>query len=316
MKKGIAGVIIFWLAMVSFSFFWNLEDEKKENKQLALETARAFFQQVVITRSWNASHGGVYVPITEGLQPNPYLEDPLRDLSTDQGLTLTKINPAYMTRQIADIASEEKGIQFHITSLKPIRPGNEAADWEKKWLLSFEQGAKEQGSFVADGSGSLFRYMAPLYTKESCLKCHAKHGYQVGDVRGGISVVIPYFTEENQDVLIKGYGLIATLGAILIVAGQFGLAIEGPAAMVLLRRHVADHRTLPVIVRSASIPNVSLTNDCAPSAPTSRRANSFRSPCSSSMPMAAYSSSTSIEVTEAGHRNVTFSSCGRVSSMA
>ena len=32
------------------------------------------------------------------------------------------------------------------------------------------------------------RYMAPLKVQESCLGCHAKQGYQVGDIRGGLSV--------------------------------------------------------------------------------------------------------------------------------
>ncbi len=219
MKKGIIGVVIFWLTVVGISFFWNIADKKKEHKQLAFETARAFFQQIVITRSWSAAHGGVYVPVSKDLQPNPYLEDPLRDLSTDQGLKLTKINPAYMTRQIAEITSRENDIKFHITSLRPIRPQNEAAEWEKEWLQSFELGVKEQGTFITTGSRSIFRYMAPLYVEDSCLKCHAKHGYGIGDVRGGISVVIPYFLEEKNNALIAGYGIIAVLGVILTIIG-------------------------------------------------------------------------------------------------
>jgi len=35
-----------------------------------------------------------------------------------------KINPAYMTHQIADIGKKENQVQYHITSLKPIRPAN------------------------------------------------------------------------------------------------------------------------------------------------------------------------------------------------
>ena len=34
--------------------------------------------------------------------------------------------------------------------------------------------------------------MAPLKTEGSCLTCHAKEGYKVGDVRGGLSVSFPY----------------------------------------------------------------------------------------------------------------------------
>ena len=231
MKKEIIAVALFWLSIITVSFWWNLADENKEREQLALETARAFFKQIVITRSWNAGHGGVYVPVTKDLQPNPYLDDPLRDLLTDKGTMLTKINPAYMTRQIGEIASLENGIKFHITSLNPIRPGNNPEGWESKWLRSFEQGTKEQGDFVTDDQGSFFRYMAPLIVKDNCLKCHAKQGYRTGDIRGGISVTIPYFSKEKNIILITGYAVTAVVGITLIIIG--GILLERKRSLLI-----------------------------------------------------------------------------------
>ena len=43
------------------------------------------------------------MPTSKDMVPNPFLDDPLRDLVTDKGISLTKINPAFMTRQIAEI---------------------------------------------------------------------------------------------------------------------------------------------------------------------------------------------------------------------
>jgi hypothetical protein len=189
-------VILFWLLVVGGAFGKNYSSETKAHNDLALQTSRAFFDQIVLSRAWNAGHGGVYVPVTENTQPNPYLDDPLRDLETSKGLKLTKINPAFMTRQIAEIAANEKGVQFHITSLKPIRPGNKPADWKRIWLESFEKGIMEQGGFVRGDSNTNFRYMAPLITESSCLKCHAKQGYKVGDIRGGISVILPFSLKQ------------------------------------------------------------------------------------------------------------------------
>jgi hypothetical protein len=166
----------------------------------------------------------VYVPISKDMAPNPYLDDPLRDLTTDQGISLTKINPAYMTRQIAEIASLESGIKFHITSLNPLRPANRATAWEEQWLRSFEQGAAEQGDFVGADGQSFFRYMAPLRVEERCLRCHAKQGYKAGDIRGGISVTIPYLSEEKSTILLAGYAITAGAGLILILAGGALLA--------------------------------------------------------------------------------------------
>jgi len=233
MKKEIISVIMIWLFVIGSSFWWNISETKKANERLAFGTARAFFQQVVTTRSWNARHGGVYAPITKDVRPNPYLDDPLRDLSTDKNIDLTKINPAYMTRQIAEIASKnEYDVQFHITSLKPIRPENKAVEWEKKLLESFELGRKEGGEFFANGSNTGFRYMAPLMVKYSCLKCHAKQGYQKGDIRGGISVVLPNISEKINSALLIGYSIAALSGVILIV---FGGALLDKKRLLLLQ---------------------------------------------------------------------------------
>jgi len=219
MKTGILAVVMFWLAIVGVSFWWNLADEQLEYEEIALETARAFFQQIVITRSWNSSHGGVYVPVTATTVPNPYLEDPQRDVVTTEGRRLTKINPAYMTRQIAELSSNYNGIQFHITSLNPIRPENKPADWEREWLQSFEQGAEEQGAFAPNLSQPVFRYMAPLRVEESCLQCHAKQGYMTGQVRGAISVTIPYLNQESNTGMIIGYGITAIAGVFFTLVG-------------------------------------------------------------------------------------------------
>lgn len=231
MKTGILAVIVFWLSIVGISFWWNLADEKKEHEQLAFETARAFFQQIVITRKWNSSHGGVYVPVTDSVRPNPYLEDPLRDVVTDRGVKLTMINPAYMTRQISELTSHYNGIQFHITSNMPIRPENAPAEWEQKWLQSFEQGATEQGEFFSDETGPSFRYMGPLRVEESCLKCHAKQGYKLGQIRGGISVTIPYLAKEKNTAMVLGHGFIAIAGVIFTLIG--GTLLERKRAQLM-----------------------------------------------------------------------------------
>lgn len=163
MKKVVFLITCLWLFAVGIALIWNIHDQKQAKTSLAFHTARAFFNQILVTRSWNAGHGGLYVLVSKETRPNKYLDDPLRDLTTIQNVTLTKINPAFMTRQIAEISSQSKdGIQFHITSLNPIRPDNKAETWEKNWLQTFEQGATEQGVFLTDNSKSFFRYMAPL----------------------------------------------------------------------------------------------------------------------------------------------------------
>lgn len=134
-----------WVIFLAALAYWLELGTRNKEKEKALVSARAFFHQVLITRQWNALHGGVYAQITETTQPNKYLGPQGRDLTADNGLKLTKINPAYMTRQIAELAEKDgEGTQFHITSLKPIRPENMATEWERNGLSPLNRGVRSK----------------------------------------------------------------------------------------------------------------------------------------------------------------------------
>lgn len=152
-----------------------------------LSRARAHFDGIVITRKWNAIHGGVYVEKTPGMPSNPYLVNP--DIRSTDGKTYTKKNPALMTREISELLQKNGLFVFHITSLKPLNPGNTPDCFEKQALERFERyREKEYYSEVNEDGRVLFRYMAPLFVEKSCLQCHAAQGYKEGEIRGGISV--------------------------------------------------------------------------------------------------------------------------------
>ncbi len=187
-----------WTLLLIGSSYWDVNNIKLHTKRISTFQARAFFQSIVTTRSWNASHNGVYVPVTDKTKPNRYLDIPGRDVTTTDGQLLTKINPSYMVRLISEIASKNNSIWFHITSENPIRPQNAPDEWELKTLKRFDQGASEFSEFVpVDGGSTLFRYMAPMWVQEDCLSCHEKQGYKKGELRGGISVTV------NPDSIIK-----------------------------------------------------------------------------------------------------------------
>ena len=129
-----------WLSGCLLYYSSHVRDLQAHSEQIAIEGARNMFRMVVLTRNWNASHGGVYVPVTSRTPPNPHLDHPKRDLVAQDGTVLTMINPAYMTRLIAEMAEASNGAQFRLTSLKPIRPENQADAWETAALKGFEQG--------------------------------------------------------------------------------------------------------------------------------------------------------------------------------
>ncbi len=240
MIKNIYAAALIWAAIVAGSFFWNWHSAKDRQYNLAMEAARSNFQQIVLFRLWNSVHGGVYVPVTESTKPNPYLKTDLKNIKVKSGLTLTMINPAFMTRQVSEIAEKQDGIKFRITSLNPLRPANAASDEERMALEEFETGVKEKGVIKRSENGDSFFYMAPLITEAPCLKCHAMQGYKEGEIRGGISVTLPFIPDVPFFIIIASH--LFALGA-----GLSGIIFSGiklaHAYSVIKRQAVFDALT-------------------------------------------------------------------------
>ena len=175
------------MSVVGMSLFWQIHKLNDSMTRLATQHARATFDKDLLYRRWASLHGGVYAPITRDTQPNPYLKNlKERDITTPSGVQLTKINPAYMTRQVFQLAHNSHIYSARITSLTPINPINEPTQWERAALCAFENGNAE---YVSTNDNTL-HFMRPLITEESCLSCHRAQGYKVGDIRGGISVAV------------------------------------------------------------------------------------------------------------------------------
>ena len=175
-------ILLFFLGIFVGVFMTN----KRLIESELLTRARSHFSNIVYMRSWNSLYGGVYVLKKKGMLSNPYLKHP--DITMRDGKVYTLKNPALMTREISEIAAAKDAYHFHITSLKPLNPNNAADAFEKKSLKAFEAGEKEVFGKHEEGKSYFFRYMAPLYVEKSCLSCHSKQGYKVGDIRGGISI--------------------------------------------------------------------------------------------------------------------------------
>ena len=224
-KKIFWNYAILWLILNAFSLYIQTKQTHEFASKLAGDQGKMFFDHIVSMRYWNASHGGVYVPVTETTQPNPYLKVPYRDIKRPDGRQLTLVNPAYMTRQLSELEHVKTGIRFHITSLDPIRPKNKADQWETMALQSFETGqANAHGSSNIEGK-PYFRYMAPLITKKSCLQCHESQDHKTSDIRGGISVSIPadqitFDTDRRIQSIILIHSVICIIGILLLFVFQ------------------------------------------------------------------------------------------------
>jgi PAS domain-containing protein len=207
-RRIVLALLLAWSAAIGGLAWWYDADHANSLSEMARVYARACHDKDAIYRRWNAAHGGVCPTASSEVQPNPYLREAERD-----------VNP---TRQVQELAANADNIPAHITSLKPLDPVNAPDKWEIEALLSFEKGEQEANVLLYKDGKRTARLMRPLYVGNSCLKCHERQGYKIGDVRGGISVTVPVDsiwqaqTQQSRNVFVA-LGGIWMLGVVTIV---------------------------------------------------------------------------------------------------
>lgn len=126
--------------------------------------------------------------------------------------------PAVVGSRVANDFSLRTGHKLKQTALRVRNPRNKADEWEEKVLriLDKDRTRKGYGEITELNGRQVYRYMKPLYMEKECVMCHSVPevmspevreyiennyttdkalGYKEGDLRGGISVIIP-ITEE------------------------------------------------------------------------------------------------------------------------
>jgi signal transduction histidine kinase len=247
----------------------NVYQARSQALEIARAQARSIYQRDVIYRHWNAGYGAVYVPITDANLPNPYLANiPDRDIETSNGLKLTLINPAYMTRLVFDQAIRKFDVRGHITSLKPIRPENSPDAWETTALKVFESGKDEVSNVEIFNDARYMRLMRPLYTEQECLRCHAHQGYKLGEIRGGISIAVPMeplWQISNKQIFtaVSSYGFIWLTGLIGIYGGAGRLRKSFHERDIAEDRIVALNKDLLARTEDLEVANKELEAFCS-----------------------------------------------------
>lgn len=184
--------VTLWTALVCYLEWKEIKAEHQFAIAIAKSEAQGSYNKDLAYRRWVAKQNGVYVRVSEYTPPNPHLSHlPQRDLTSTTGKQLTLVNPAYMTRQVFELSTKQYGMRGHITSLNPIELLNSPDPWERQSLIQFETGEVESCCTEQIDGQSYLRLMYPMITEESCLLCHEKQNYKIGDIRGGISVSVP-----------------------------------------------------------------------------------------------------------------------------
>jgi diguanylate cyclase (GGDEF)-like protein len=212
-------VSLLWILLMTASFVWNYAQANREQERLALHSARSLFNQIVFTCRWNGRHGGVYVPVSKAPDGEAAPPLPMDIIKVNPSLSLTKISPALMSKQIAEIA-KEKNIRYDIISTHPVNSMNKVTEEEEGVFHKFEAGLDEEGKFITTGENTSFSYIAPLKIKPVCLQCHDKQLHKEGDIMGGIRVILPHTRRPFLDPLLFAHIGITLLGLLgILVAG-------------------------------------------------------------------------------------------------
>ena len=123
-------------------------------------------------------------------------------------MVLKKFIPAVFGRLVADRFMQKTGVQIKQTTLGKNNYGarneyNTPDAWESAALTTVAGADWPRNKGYGEKVDGLYRLAKPIYIKKACLGCHGtpigepgpyghhREGYEVGDVRGAISVTLP-----------------------------------------------------------------------------------------------------------------------------
>ena len=197
---GVPIITLMIITFVSMAWMQNLQALSAMEQQ-----AKTIIQQVKMTEQWVSDHQGVWVKDDRG------------SYYKQQGEMYLMIPPNVLA-ELSAYSQSSANFTFRTTSLKPKNIANAPTTFEQEALRELEKGKKEVSGVVIEENKRIFHYMVPLYTTEECLKCHAKDGYKLGDIRGGLIVNLPYdqvFISLMQTRLIFIIGEIITFTVVI-----------------------------------------------------------------------------------------------------
>lgn len=217
----IGSVVTLFVAVV---FYWMLQQTTQGIMAQLDEQSKALLQQIIITRTWIADHGGLFVEKRPGVEASPFLSD--SDIKDTAGKTYHFRNPAMATREISDYAATKGLYKFHLTSLKLVNQANSPSPFERDALLFFQKQGYDKVKSGLTGEGDengfrVYRRIVPLQVEESCLECHSNQDYVVGDIRGALTVTIPMslaiesVERHRYNLIAAWFGIVCLVSALI-----------------------------------------------------------------------------------------------------
>jgi PAS domain S-box-containing protein len=203
-----------WTCTVVTSLVWNLHLQRQETSEIAFNVARAYLESDNRYRQWNALQGGVYIPSsaeTDFSKLNRF-SVPETEITTPAGRKLSLTDHDSMMRQVYKLSGPANILKGELKGLDPLSKHTTADEWEAYALRALENGEAEVGSVIDRNGEKHLRLMRPFIIEKPCLKCHGRQGYDIGDIRGGITITIPislFGAAAERQILTLWWGHLA-----------------------------------------------------------------------------------------------------------
>jgi diguanylate cyclase (GGDEF)-like protein len=190
----------------------------------------------VSLRRWVSSHGGVYVQVSDKLQPSPFLAKTAeRDIVTPSGKQLTLYTAFSVLKSVMDDYAVDQGARISISGFGPLNHSNEPDEWEREALETLQQGSERVAQLHEIDGKTYFRVMFPIKWRDECGSCHLAHNeLKAGDVSGGLTVYLDSAPFRDTERATQKVLLLTHAGAWLI--GLLGIALAGRFALSVLQQ--------------------------------------------------------------------------------
>lgn len=219
-----------WASAISISLYVICERESKEVVDRAAREARTALKKYSVFYAWSAEFGGAYVPASKGGSLREIrTKKVMENLISGEGEVYVHLDPSTIMKKI--FMNEEQTGERHgrLVSVTPLNPENAADAWERKALeILSEKKANSYSDVQKINEEYYMRAMEPLIAEEECMGCHAKNGFKLGSITGGITTSV-IFTPFS---ILKGANAKQFLfWHVFMMVGGLGVIFGGAVAM-------------------------------------------------------------------------------------
>ncbi len=209
--KCILSIGLFITLVLGASFTWIIKRQDYLLKEEIKKQAKVLVEQIEITYNYLSE-----------------VQDDINASIMDEKTGLNHLHPSNIGMEIYNRICKNTPYTVKLLTLRHSRSDNTPDDFETAVLREMEK-QKPQDAYCDETSGTgdekLFRYIAPLYIEDACLKCHGDpHGstinserkmetYNAGDLWGVISVLAPLRPIEASlkanVIIVSGVALVS-----------------------------------------------------------------------------------------------------------